>query len=64
MSKEKLYWFWSTGVLPGSMFDDLDDRKAKWSEQPPRPVNRLLLYLKRQGRRRHRTRLDGAKKAN
>jgi hypothetical protein len=62
MSKDKLHWFWATGVLPGFMFGDLDDRNAKWSERPRRPINRLLLYLKRQGKHRPRTRgLHGAK---
>ena len=27
--EEKMHWFWVTGALPGSMFDDWNDRKAK-----------------------------------
>jgi hypothetical protein len=26
--QDKMDWFWATGVLPGTIFDDLDDRKA------------------------------------
>jgi hypothetical protein len=53
--KDKLHWFWAIGVLPEFMFDDLGDQGAKWSEQPRRPVNRLLLYLKQQNKHRPRT---------
>ncbi len=26
--QERMRWFWATGVLPGSIFQDLDDPKA------------------------------------
>lgn len=25
--QEKIKWFWATGVLPGTMFDDWDEKK-------------------------------------
>ena len=31
--QEKIRWFWSTGELPGTMFDEVDERKKKVSEQ-------------------------------
>ncbi len=30
--QEKINWFWSTGVLPGTIFDD-------WGDQKREPVN-------------------------
>ena len=27
--QEKLDWFWAVGELPGTIFDDLNDRKPK-----------------------------------
>ena len=26
--QEKMKWFWATGALPGTVFDDLNDREA------------------------------------
>ena len=31
--QEKIGWFWSIGELPGTMFDEVDERKKKVSEQ-------------------------------
>ena len=63
--KEEMHWFWATGVLPGTMFDDLDDRRAKLPDRPPRPINWLRLDLKWRGRYQHRTaRLYSLKKVN
>ena len=25
--QEKMSWFWATGVLPGTLFDDLNDKQ-------------------------------------
>ena len=27
--QEKMNWFWATGVLPGTIFDDFDDKKPR-----------------------------------
>ena len=34
--QEKIRSFWAIGKLPGTMFDDLNDRKPKVPEQPRR----------------------------
>jgi hypothetical protein len=36
--QEKMSWFWATGVLPGTLFDDIDDKKARvtWRERRTR----------------------------
>ncbi len=34
--QERLDWFWATGELPGTIFDDLNDRKRKVPGQPRR----------------------------
>jgi hypothetical protein len=26
--KDRLYWFWATGILPGTIFDGLDEAKS------------------------------------
>ena len=40
--QEKIGWFWSIGELPGTMFDDLNDRKPQRPDQPRRrQTNRL-----------------------
>jgi hypothetical protein len=35
-SCEKMRWFWVTGTLPGTMFDDLSDQKVKGLALPRR----------------------------
>jgi hypothetical protein len=33
-SHEKMHWFWAFGQVPGSVFDDLHDRKSKGLKLP------------------------------
>ncbi len=42
--QERLDYFWSTGELPGTIFDDLNDRKQK---VPGRPRRRQVKWLRR-----------------
>lgn len=47
--QEKMDWFWSLGTLPGTIFDDLDDRRVGQSwESCRRRFSRL-----RTGTRKH-----------
>ena len=48
--QEKIRWFWSIGELPGTTFDDLNDRKPKVPEQPRR---RQAKRLQLGSRKRH-----------
>ena len=41
--KEKLDFFWATGVLPGTMFDDLNDRASR---EPAVPRRRRMNWLR------------------
>jgi hypothetical protein len=34
--QEKIRWFWSIGELPGTIFDDLNDREPQMPDQPRR----------------------------
>jgi hypothetical protein len=40
--REKINWFWATGILPGTMFDDLNDREIRQLEEPRRRRTRQL----------------------
>jgi hypothetical protein len=40
--QQKIRWFWAIGELPGTIFDDLNDRKPKVPEQPRRQQARRL----------------------
>ena len=42
--KEKMDIFWATGILPGTMFDDLNDRVIQ-GPMLPRPRRRNWLRL-------------------
>jgi len=53
--QEKIRWFWSTGELPGTIFDDLNDRKPKVPEQPRR---RHARWLQLGSRKRHEEALE------
>jgi hypothetical protein len=39
--QEKMDWFWATGVLPGTLFDDMDDQKARKPGRWSRIRNRI-----------------------
>jgi len=48
--QEKMKWFWAIGAMPGSIFDDLNDRKGKRAVPPCRQVKWLPSGdVKRQG---------------
>jgi len=50
--QEKMDWFWATGVVPGSIFDDWNDQKAKRPGQRRRQrTNWQRLVLKQRGKR-------------
>jgi hypothetical protein len=34
--QEKMRWFWTMGEVPGTIFDDLNDRKPQVPGQPKR----------------------------
>jgi len=48
--QEKLDWFWALGELPGSVFDDLNDRKR---EMPGLPRRQQAKRLRPGSRKRH-----------
>jgi hypothetical protein len=47
--QEKLDWFWAVGELPGTIFDDLNDRKPEMREQPRRQRVKRLRLSSRKG---------------
>lgn len=49
--QEKMNMFWATGVLPGSVFDDLNDRKIRPHAGPYRHRSS---YLRSGVRKLHR----------
>ena len=53
--QEKLDCFWSIGELPGTIFDDLNDRKPK---APVRPSRRRARRLRLGSRKRHEEALE------
>jgi hypothetical protein len=53
--QEKMNWFWSTGVLPGSVFGDVDDRQAQ------RPAPRRRSNYLRSVMRKLRSKVDKPK---
>jgi hypothetical protein len=38
--RDKLHWFWVTGVLPGSIFDDWNDGRSRRTEGDRQPHRR------------------------
>lgn len=52
-SKEMLHWFWATGALPGTTFDDLGDQKDKPSAWIRPHLRCMQSYLKQQLERHH-----------
>jgi hypothetical protein len=48
--QEKMNWFWATGVLPGTIFDDFGDTRERRAERWSRLWRRIG--------RRHAGRLD------
>jgi hypothetical protein len=49
--QEKLPYFWPLGELPGTIFDDLNDRKPKVPEQPRRRQTKRLQLGSRKRRK-------------
>ena len=56
--QEKLRYFWSLGELPGTIFDDLNDRKPKVPEQPRRRQTKRLQLGSRKRRKENRYATD------
>ena len=53
--QEKMNWFWTIGEVPGTIFDDLNDRKPQVLGQPRcRQAKRLQLG----SRKRHKEALE------
>ena len=40
--QERIRWFWSTGVLPGTLFDDMEDQRNKAPRQSRRRLAKRL----------------------
>ena len=51
---EKIRWFWLTGVLPGTLFDDLDDRKRKHTRSIAPPQHARTDRHRAKKNRQHR----------
>jgi hypothetical protein len=47
--REKLEWFWAVGELPGTIFDDLNDRKPEVRGQPRRQNGKRMRLGSRKG---------------
>ena len=43
--QEKINWFWATGVLPGTIFDDWDDNGHRQSKTSGRDHSWLWLIF-------------------
>ncbi len=60
MPKEKIKWFWATGVVPGTIFDAFDDQEVKQLAWSHREGNELRIGdLKRRRKHKHKVRKPG-----
>jgi len=61
--QEKMRWFWSVGIVPGSLLGDTDDRRIKLPSWNRRDIQLTALSRKQEKHPRNIKRSSGGQKS-